>query len=322
MSPVRNLALACATLTALATSVHAQDYPNRPVKIIVPFASGGSADLIARQLGQHLSEVFKQPFVIENRPGAGGNIGTDSVAKSAPDGYTLLMASSTHATNESLFASKPFVLVRDFTMVAPVNYFDIALVTPPSVPANNVKELIALAKAKPGTLNFASSGPGTNYHMAGELFKAMTKIDIVHVPYKLASAARTDVIGGQVQMMFDGIGTMVGNIEGKKVKALATAGKHRSLALPHLPTLNESGVPGYEVLAWNGVMAPAGTPVAIVNRLNAEITKIVANPDLKANWAKQSIEPIVMTAPEFDKFVRAEIEKWGEVVKISGAKVE
>ena len=208
------------------------------MKIIVPFASGGSGDIFARVVGQHLSEAFKQPFVIENRPGAGSIIGSDAAAKSAPDGYTLLLVSSAHATNESLVPNKPFVLMRDLMAVAPINYFDMALVAPPSLPANNVQELIALAKAKPGTLNFASSGPGTPYHMAGELFKAMAKIEIQHVPYKLASAARTDVIGGQVQMMFDAVGTMAGNIQAKQVKALATTGKTRSATLPDVPTLD------------------------------------------------------------------------------------
>ena len=300
----------------------AQDYPTRPVRIVVPFAGGGSGDIFARVVGQHLSEAFKQPFVIENRPGAGSIIGSDAVAKSPPDGYTLLLISSAHATNESLVPNKPFVLMRDLVAVAPINYFDMALVAPPSLPANNVQELIALAKAKPGSLNFASSGPGTPYHMAGELFKAMTKTDIVHVPYKLASAARTDVIGGQVQIMFDAVGTMAGNIAAKQVKALATTGKTRSATLPDVPTLTESGVPGYEAISWLGIMAPAGTPAPIINKLNAEIGRLASRPDVKALWAKQSMEPSVMTPAEYDKFLRTEIDKWAEVVKVSGAKID
>ncbi len=321
MLAFRTLALTAA-LAALCGSATAQDYPNRPVKIVVPFASGGSGDIFARIVGQHLSDTLKQPFVIENRPGAGSIIGSDAVAKSAPDGYTLLLVSSAHATNESLVPNKPFVLMRDLVAVAPINYFDMALVVPPSLPANNVQELIALAKKQPGKLNYASSGPGTPYHMSAELFKAMAKIDIQHVPYKLASAARTDVIGGQVQMMFDAVGTMAGNIQAKQVKALGTTGKARSATLPDVPTLTESGVPGYEAISWLGIMAPAGTPKAIVDKLNAEIGQLASRPDVKANWAKQSMEPSVMSAADYDKFLRAEIAKWAEVVRVSGAKIE
>ncbi len=322
MSPIRMLRFAAIALASSIGSAAAQDYPSRPVKIIVPFASGGSGDIFARVVGQHLSEALKQPFVIENRPGAGSIIGTDAAAKSAPDGYTLLLISSAHATNESLVPNRPYVLMRDLVAVAPINYFDMALVAPPSLPANNVAELIALAKAKPGTLNFASSGPGTPYHMAGELFKAMTKIDIQHVPYKLASAARTDVIGGQVQMMFDAVGTMAGNIQAKQVKALGTTGKTRSATLPTVPTLNESGVPGYEAVSWLGFMAPTGTPKAIVDKLNAEIGKLASRADVKDNWAKQSMEPSVMSPADYEKFLRAEIDKWADVVRVSGAKIE
>ncbi len=321
MRRISNLVSACA-LAACATLASAQDYPNHAVKVVVPFAAGGSGDIIGRIMGQHLGDVFKQPFVIENRVGAAGNIGAEAVAKSPPDGYTMLLLSSTNATNESLYPNKPFVLMRDLAAVAPLNYFDMVLVVPASLPVNNVQELIAYAKANPGKLNFASSGVGTNYHMAGELFKAMTKTDIVHVPYKLASNARADILNGQVQMMFDGIATQQGHIQAGKVKALATTGKTRSTVLPGVPTLDESGVKGYEVLAWNGVMVPAGTPPAVINRLNAEITKLASRADVKEAWAKQAVEPIVMTPQEFDKFIRAEIDKWAEVVRVSGAKVE
>ena len=232
------------------------------------------------------------------------------------------MVSSAHATNESLVPNKPFVLMRDLMAVAPVNYFDMALVVALSLPANNVKELIALAKSKPGGLNYASSGPGTPYHMAGELFKTMAKVELVHVPYKLASAARTDVIGGQVQMMFDAVGTMAGNIQAKQVKALATTAKARSASFPDVPTLDESGVPGYEAVSWLGLMAPTGTPKAIVDKLNVEVGKFASRPDIKAAWAKQSVEPSVMSAADYDKFLRAEIDKWAEVVRVSGAKIE
>ncbi len=307
---------------ALAGASAAQDYPSRPVKIIVPFGAGGTADIFGRQLGQHLSEAWKQPFIIENRTGAGGNVGTDAAAKAAPDGYTLLMVGSTHATNESLYKNKPVVLMRDFAAVAPLNYFDMVLVVPSSFPADSVRDLIALARQKPGTLNYASSGVGTNYHMAAELFKSIAKVDIVHVPYKQAGSARTDVLGGQVQMMFDGIGTMLGNIEAKKVKPLATMGSRRAASRPGVPTMAEAGVPGYEVLAWNGVMVPKGTPAAVVDKLNAEIVRFQAQPGIKENWAKQGVAPIVMGVAEFDRFVRAEIDKWAEVVRVSGARAD
>src|SRR5438105_6612823 len=228
----------------------AQDYPNRAVKIIVPFAAGGPADVYARFLGQRLQEVLGQPFVVDDRPGGGSVVGTDAAAKSAPDGYTLLLMSNTHTVNESLIPTKPFALMRDFVPVAPINYSDLVLVVHPSVPANTLAEFVKLAKDKPGKLNYASSGPGTPYHMAGELFKAMAGLDIVHVPYKGSSQARTDVLGGQVDMMFDAVTTMSQFARAGRVKALATTGKLRSSVLPGVPTMTEAGVPGYEAVIW------------------------------------------------------------------------
>ena len=255
-----------AALAALALSLiqpaAAQDYPARQVRLIVPFGAGGPADVYARVIAQHLSEQLKQTFVVENRPGAGSIIGTDAVAKSAPDGYTLLVMSNTHTTNESLVANKPFQLMRDFVPVATMNYSDLIMVVHPSVPAKDLKEFIALAKAKPGELNYASSGPGTPYHMAGELFKAMSGTDIVHVPHKASGEARNAVIGGHVQMMFDAITTMAPNAAAGQVRALGTTGTKRSALTPDVPTVAEAGVPGYEATIWLGVMAPAGTPKA------------------------------------------------------------
>ena len=300
----------------------AQSYPSRPVRIIVPFAAGGPADIYARFLGQRLQEAMGQPFVIEDRPGGGSLIGTDAVAKSAPDGYTLLMMSNTHTVNESLISNKPFKLLQDFMPVAPVNYSDLVLVVHPSVPVNTLKELIALAKSKPGALNYASSGPGTPYHMAGELFKAMAGLDIVHVPYKGSSGARTDVLGGQVQMMFDAITTMAPNVRAGKLKALGTTGKARSPVLPEVPTVSEAGVPGYEAVIWLGVMAPAGTPKPVVERLNAEIRKIVNSAEVKEAWAKQGAAPLNMSTDEFGQYLHDDIAKWAKIVKISGAKVD
>ena len=299
-----------------------QSYPSHPVRIIVPFAAGGPADIYARVVGQRLQEALGQPFVIEDRPGGGSVVGTDAVAKSAPDGYTLLMMSNTHTVNESLISNKPFQLLRDFVPVAPVNYSDLVLVVHPSVRANTLKELIALAKSKPHVLNYASSGPGTPYHMAGELFKAMAGLDIVHVPYKGSSGARTDILGGQVQMMFDAITTMAPNVRAGKLKALGTTGKVRSPVLPEVPTVAEAGVPGYEAVIWLGIMAPAGTPKPIVERLNAEIRKIVHSPEIKEAWAKQGAAPMSMSTEEFGQYLREDIAKWANIVKISGAKVD
>jgi tripartite-type tricarboxylate transporter receptor subunit TctC len=307
-------------LAALPTA--AQIYPSRPVRIIVPFAAGGPADVYARFIGQRLQEALGQPFVIEDRPGGGSVLGTDAVAKSAPDGYTLLMMSNTHTVNESLISNKPFQLLRDFAPVAPVNYSDLVLVVHPSVPADTLKDFIALAKAKPHALNYASSGPGTPYHMAGELFKAMAGLDIVHVPYKGSSGARTDILGGQVQMMFDAITTMAPNVRAGKLKALGTTGSTRSPVLPDVPTVAEAGVPGYEAVIWLGIVAPAATPKPIVERLNAEIRKIVNNPEVKEAWAKQGAMPMNMSTEEFAQHLRDDIAKWANIVKLSGAKVD
>jgi tripartite-type tricarboxylate transporter receptor subunit TctC len=309
-----------ALLSACAFAAAAQPYPSKPVKIIVPFAAGGPADLYARALGEKLQGALGQPFVVENRPGGGAIAGTDAVAKSAPDGYTLLMMSNTHTVNESLIPDKPFVLLRDLAPVAPVNYSDLVMVVHPSVPAATLAEFIALAKAKPGGLNYASSGPGTPYHMAGELFKAMAGVDIVHIPYKGSSGARTDILGGQVQMMFDAITTMAPNVSAGKLKALATSGKARSSVLPDVPTVAEAGVPGYEAVIWLGVMAPAGTPRAIIDRLNLAITNAANAPEMRQAWLKQGAVAMSMSPDEFARFMRDDIEKWARIVKISGAK--
>jgi len=297
----------------------AQDYPNHPVRIIVPFAAGGPADVYARFLGQRLQEALGQPFVVDDRPGGGSVVGTDAAAKSAPDGYTLLLMSNTHTVNESLMPNKPFALSRDFVPVAPINYSDLVMVVHPSVAAKSVAEFIALAKTQPGKLNYASSGPGTPYHMAGELFKAMAGVDIVHVPYRGSSGARTDIIGGQVQMMFDAVTTMSEHVKAGQVRALGTSGKTRSTVLPDVPTVAET-VPGYEATIWLGIVAPKGTPPAIVTRLNAEITKIVRRPDVRRDWAAQGAVAMTMTPDEFGKYISDDIVKWERIVKISGAK--
>jgi tripartite-type tricarboxylate transporter receptor subunit TctC len=305
--------------------VYAQSYPTKPVKLIVPFATGGPADVYGRFIAQKLTEATGQAFVVDNRPGAGAVIGTDAVAKAAPDGYTLLLMSNTQTVNESLIPTKPYNLLRDLVPVAPINYSDLVLVAHPSLAANNIKELVALSKSKPGRLNYASSGPGTPYHMAGELFKALSGTFIVHVPYRGSSGARTDVIGGQVDMMFDAVTTMTEQIKAGKVKAIATSGKTRSTVLPDVPTVAESGVAGlagYESTIWLGIMAPKATPAAIVNQLNAAISKITSSPDVKTAWGKQGATPMVMSADGFAKYMQGDVDKWAKIVKISGAKAD
>jgi len=313
------LALA-AVLAAVALNAAADDYPSRPVKIVVPFAAGGPADVYARYLAQRLQEAMGQPFVIEDRPGGGSVVGTEVVAKSAADGYTLLLMSNTHTVNESLMPNKPFALLRDFTPVAPINYSDLVLVGKADLAADNLAQLIRQAKSRPGALSYASSGPGTPYHMAGELFKAMAGISMVHIPYRGSSGARSDVLGGQVDLMFDAIPTMAENIRASKVKAYGTTGKARSPVLPNVPTMAEAGVPGYEAVIWLGLMAPKATPAPIVARLNAEITKIVASPEVAKAWAAQGATPMTMGTDEFARYLNQDIEKWARIVKISGAK--
>lgn len=309
-----------AVVIVLSTSAMAQNYPNRPIRIIVPFGAGGPADIYARYLGQQMQQPLGQSFVVENRPGAGSILGTDIAAHSAPDGYTLLLMSNTHTINESLIAKKPFALMKDFVPVAPVNYSDLVLVVHPSLPVKSVRELIALAKARPGALNYASSGNGTPYHLAGELFKSMAKVDILHVPHKGSGEARTSTISGQVEMMFDAITTMTSNVKAGRVRALGTTGLKRSKVLPDVPTVSESGVKGYESPIWLGVMAPKGTPKAIVDRLNAEITKVTADPKTTAMYDKQGALGLTMSVAEFEKYLNADIAKWAHVVKVAGAR--
>lgn len=305
-----------------ASPVLAQTWPAKPVKIIVPFAAGGPADVYARFLSQRLQDALGQSFVVDNRPGAGSVIGTDAVAKAAPDGYTLLLMSNAHTVNETLIPTKPFQLMRDFVAVAPINYSDLVLVANPAVPASTVGALIAQAKAQPGKVNYASSGPGTPYHMAGELFKSMAGIYLVHIPYRGSSGARTDVIGGQVDVMFDAVTTMAEQVKAGKVKALATTGRQRSEVLPDVPTMSEAGVPGYEATIWLGLMAPKGTPKAVVDRLNAEVSRIAGQSEIKQLWGKQGAVPLAMSPDVFDKYVRDDIEKWSRVIKTAHIKVD
>ena len=317
------IALLLVALSGLFSGlVSAQTYPARAVKIIVPFATGGPADNYARFMAIRLQEALGQPFVVDNKPGAGSVIGTDVAAKSPADGYTLLLMSNAHTVNESLIPNKPFALMRDFVAIAPINYSDLVLVANPAVPESNVKDLIKRAAAQPGKINYASSGPGTPYHMAGELFKNMAGVYLVHIPYRGSSGARTDILGGQVDIMFDAVTTMTEQIRAGKVKALATTGKTRSTVLPDVPTVSESGVPGYEATIWLGLMAPKGTPKAVVDKLNEAVGKIANQADVKQAWAKQGATAMSMSPEAFDKYAKDDVDKWAKVIKSAGIKAD
>jgi len=314
---------ALAALLLLAGfSSWAQPYPSRAVRIVVPFAVGGSADVYGRFLAAKLTESLGQPFVIENRPGGGAVVGTDAVAKSAADGYTVLIMSNTHTVNETLIPKKPYDLMRDLAPISGINSQDLLLVVPASLAVANLRELIAMAKAQPGKLNYASSGPGTPYHMAGELFKYMAGANIVHIPHKGSDQARTAVLAGQVDMMFDAVSTIVQLVNAGKLKGLATSGKQRSAAAPGIPTVSEAGVPGYEATIWLGLMAPASTPRPVLERLSAEVNKVVNAPEVRDNWGKQGAAPMGMTPEQFAQFLREDITKWSRLVKDTGMKVD
>jgi tripartite-type tricarboxylate transporter receptor subunit TctC len=314
--------IAVAALLALGAAAFpaaAQEYPNRPIKIIAPFGAGGPGDVFSRQVAQFLPDVLKQPVVVEDRPGAASIIGADAVAKSAPDGYTLLTVSNTLTANETLFSKKPYVLTRDFVPVAALNYSELVMVVHPSVPANNLQEFIALAKANPGKLNYASSGTGTPYHMAAELFKKMTGTDMVHVPHRASGDQRNAVLGGHLEMTFDAITTMAANVQAGQVRALGTSAATRSKVLPGVPTISEAGVPGFDAVIWLGLVAPAGTPKPIVDKLNDAVNQTIARPEIVAAWERQGANPMTMTPAEFDAFLHKDIEKWAQVAKFSGA---
>jgi tripartite-type tricarboxylate transporter receptor subunit TctC len=316
MGAVRRIALAAAAFAAtICGPVNADDYPSRPVKIIVPFGAGGPTDVYTRAIGEELRKALHQPFVMENRPGAGTTIGTDFVAKSPPDGYTLLMVSGTQTVNETLYAHKQYHLMRDLVPVAPLIDTDLVLVVHPSVQAKTLGELLALARSNPGTINYGSSGPGSNYHMAGELLKNLAGVDIVHVPYKGSTGARNDILSGQIQMLFDSVPTMAPMIKAGLVRALGTTGKTRSPILPDVPTIAEAGVAGFNATLWVGFMAPAATPQPIVDKLNQEITKIASRPDIKEAWEKTGATPTTMTQTDFKVFMDEQVAKWANVIK-------
>ncbi len=307
---------------SFSASSWSQAFPAKPVKIIVPFGVGGSADVFGRYLAAKLQDPLGQSVVIENRPGGGSIVGSDVVAKSDPDGHTLLIMSNTHTVNETLIPKKPFDLMRDFAPITGISYSDLIMVVHPSVQASSLKEFIALAKSRPGALNYASSGNGTPYHMAGELFKSLAGVDLVHIPHKGSDQARIAVMGGQVQMMFDAVPTMAANAKAGKVKALGTTGERRSNVTPELPTLSEAGVAGYETGLWLGLMAPKATPRPVLERLNVELNKLLSSAEVKENLARQGTITMGMSIDQFDGFLRQDIQKWAKLVKSTGMKID
>ncbi len=310
-------------MVLVAAPAAAQSYPAKPIRFVVPFPAGGIADLFARVIGQKFNEAWGQPAVVENRPGAGGNIGAEIVAKSPPDGYTLVMGSiGTHSVNVSLFSKLAYDPIRDFAPVALVMEAEGLLVLHPSVPVKTVKELIALAKARPGQLSYASAGNGTASHLAGELFKSMARVDMVHVPYKGNVPAITDLIAGQTSLLFATMPTVMPQVQAGRLKALAVASAARSQAAPELPTIAEAALPGFEVTNWIGIFAPAGTPREIVNRLNGETVRIMQSPDIQKRLANEGARFTPRTPDEFTAFVKAEIAKWAKVIKTAGIRVD
>ena len=306
-----------------AGPAQAQDYPTKPVRFVVPFAPGGTTDVLARLLGEKLSASLGQQFVIDNQAGAGGNIGTAQVAKAEPDGYTILMGTvGTHAINQSIYPRLPFDPIKDFAPVTLVATVPNVLVVNPEVPVHSVAELIALAKEKPGELNFASSGNGSSIHLSGELFKSMTGVDMVHVPYKGSGPAVVDLLGGQVEMMFDNLPSSAPHIKAGTLRPLGVTSKERSPTLPDVPTIAEAGVPGYEALSWFGVLVPAGTPDAVVTRLQQEIAKILADPAMRERFAELGAVPVGDTPAEFAAFIGTETAKWADVVQKAGITLE
>lgn len=316
--------LASAVLFSVISPAAAQDsWPAKPITYVVPFPAGGTTDTLARIIGQKLSAALGQNVLVDNKPGAGGNIGSDFVAKAKPDGYTILGGTiSSHAINASIYPKLPFDPVKDFTPITLIGTNPLVLIVSPSNPAKTVKDVIAQAKAKPGTLAYASAGNGTSQHLAGELLEILAQVDMVHVPYKGSAPAIQDVMGGQVPMMFDTTVVAAPQIKGDKVRALAVTSAKRLKGFESIPTIAESGVPGYEVVSWQGIFAPAGTPPAIVKRLNAEIVKILKMPDVHERLEGLGVEPVANTPEEFAAFQKAEIAKWAKVVKDAGIKAE
>jgi tripartite-type tricarboxylate transporter receptor subunit TctC len=303
-------------------AAHAQSYPTKPIRVIIGFPPGGAGEILVRSVGQKLTERWGQPVLVDNKPGASGNIAAGELVRSAPDGYTLLYMPAALVVNPSLFPKVPYDLARDFTPITLFASFPLVLVVNPAVPARSVGELIALAKAKPGSLNFASIGNASPPHLAGELFKLMAKVDIIHVPYKGAGPAQTDLVAGQVQLMFDTAVSALPNVKGGRTRALAVTTKRRSPLLPDLPTIAESGLPDYDLEGWGGLVGPAGMPPEIADKLQSEIAAILGLPDVRERLGSLGADPSGMTSADFRRFIGTEAAKWRRIVVESGAKLD
>ncbi len=314
---VSSFVICCAALMAGAACL-AQGYPAKPVRVIVPWPAGGGADIVARGVTQKLGEHFNQPFVVENRPGASGSVGTEVAAKQAPDGYTLLLIGANHATNSHLYPKLGFDPIRDFEPISLLTEAHNLLVLHPSVGARNVSELIALARARPGQISYGSAGNGTTGHLAMELLKLSAKIDMVHIPYKGGAPFVNDLLGGQVSLGFENVLSSSPHVATGKLRAIATSGRQRSRALPEVPTVAESGLPGFEVVLWQGLLAPAGTPRPIIERLYEGVAAGMAKPDLRERFAQLNVEPVGGTPAQFAAYLQSEFDKWGKVIRAAG----
>ena len=314
---VASFVMCCATLMTAAPCL-AQGYPAKPVRVIVPWPAGGGADIVARAVTQKLTEHFSQPFVVENRPGASGSVGTEVAAKQAPDGYTLLLIGANHATNSHLYAKLGFDPIRDFEAISLLTEAHNLLVLHPSVNARNVAELIALARARPGQISYGSAGNGTTGHLAMELLKLSAKIDMVHIPYKGGAPFVNDLLGGQVSLGFENVLSSSPHVATGKLRAIATSGRQRSRALPEVPTVAESGLPGFEVVLWQGLLAPAGTPRPIIERLHEGVSAGMTKPDLRERFAQLNVDPVGGTPAQFATYLQSEFDKWGKVIRAAG----
>ena len=320
----KSMLIGIAALAAGIAAHHAsaQTYPVKPIRFVVPLAAGGPGDVLARAIGQKLSEQVGQSVVIDNRPGANTNVGSEFVAKAPADGYTLLATASTLTINPSLYPKLPYEPIRDFAPVTLIGSTPLILVVHPSLPAKSVKELAALAKSRPGQINYGSAGNGSVLHLAGEMFNTLAGVKLVHVPYKGVTNAFSDLLGGQISIMFPGAPIALPQVKAGKLRALGTTGAGRTAAAPELPPIAESGLPGYEISVWYGMLAPAGTPPAVINRLHAEISRIVQLPDIRERWAVLGAEPLHNTPEQFAAFLKADLGKWAKVVRDSGAKID
>jgi tripartite-type tricarboxylate transporter receptor subunit TctC len=314
--------LLAVALACVAGTTCAQTYPTKAVRLVVPFLAGGSTDIVGRTVAQKLNEMWGQPVVVDNRPGGGTTIGTEVVARSAPDGYTLLVTPAPFTINPSLLAKIPYDALTDFAPITLINTTPLVMVVHPGVPAKTVKELIALAKANPGKLNFGSSGTGGSNHLAGELFDAMAGVKMVHIPYKGNAGALTDIVGGHLDVVYNGVTSAIALIRGGKLRVLAVTSRQRTAALPEVPTLDELGLKGFEAVAWNGLTAPAKTPREVILKINADVIKVVNLPELRERLKAEGSDPVGNSPEQFAAFLRTEVAKWAKVIKVAGVKPE